>query len=77
MLLSPGKTGLTHAFLQLPEQHSTEQHFVPSTQSSSDEHSEPELCCTQLDNILATGHTLLSGTSIVDKDKTQKKERMF
>ena len=62
----PGKTGLTHCFLQPPGQHSTEQHFVPSTQSPSDEHSSLELCCVHLGDVMAAGHTLLSGTSVIN-----------
>lgn len=65
--ISPGKTGLMHSFLQLPEQHSTVQHFFPSTQSSFDEQLELELWCAHVDEDFVAGHTLLSGTSIIIK----------
>lgn len=65
--LSPGKTGLMHSFLQFPEQHSTVQHFFPSTQSSFDEQADLELWCAHVDEDFAAGHTLLSGTSIIIK----------
>ena len=65
--ISPGKTGLMHSFPQLPEQHSTVQHFFPSTQSSFDEQPELELWCAHVDEDFVAGHTLLSGTSVIIK----------